>query len=100
MVPLKAVKAWRVVEPKARRSEEVVAPPLIVRPVPAVPPPTVLEALELKPPKRWRMVEVDWSLPNLVKGNGKETEAQPEQEVTVRLPRFATFARRLVEEAR
>ena len=49
MVPLVAVKAWRVVEPKCKDSPVVVAPPNIVTPVPVVPPPRVVEAKAKRP---------------------------------------------------
>jgi len=55
VVAFVAVKFWRVVEPETRKDEL-----------------TVEEALEKKPPKRPRMVEVAWSpLPCLVKGQAK-----------------------------
>ena len=74
VVPVLAVNAWRVVEPKCREPPVVVAPPLITRPVRSVPPPMVEEALELKPPKKCMRVVVDWSEPNLVKGKAKDIE--------------------------
>lgn len=99
IVPLKAVKACRVVEPRERKSV-VVAPPRMVRPVPVVPPPRVEEAVARKPPWKLMMVAVACSLvESLVKGQEKVMEEQPVQEVTVKLPMFATFARRLVVEA-
>ena len=59
MVPLDAVRAWRVVEPSARKSPVVVPPPKMVRPLPAPPAPMVDEALELRPPKKCMREVVD-----------------------------------------
>ena len=62
---------------------------------------TVEEALEKKPPKNPKRVEVAWSpFPCFVNGQAKLIVAHPVQEVTVRLPILATFALRLVVEAR
>ena len=70
VVEFLAVTFWRVVEPKARKSEVVVAPPRIVRPVPVVLPPIVDEARESKPFCRDSVVVVAFS-PVLRVVNGK-----------------------------
>lgn len=93
MVPLKAVKVCKVVEPSAKRSEVVVAPPKMVRPVPTVLPPMVVEALETSPPLKRMPVEVALKpSPCLVNGYWKVMEAQPVQLVTDKFPMLATFA--------
>ena len=86
VVPVCPVKSWRVVEARMRG--------------PAV---NVEEAVERKPFKNARVVEVACSLvASLVNGqeNVIEPLPQPLQLVTVRLPMLATFARRLVVEAK
>ena len=62
----------------------------------------VEEAVERKPFKKARVVEVAFSPePRVVNGKVNELPLpHPVQLVTVRLPMFATFALRLVEEAK
>ena len=53
-----AVNDWSVVDPRAKKSDVVVAPPKMVRPVEAVPPPMVEEAEAPSPPKKFTRVVV------------------------------------------
>ena len=59
VVPFDAVKDWRVVEPRKSACPVVVAPPKMVRPVPAPPAPMVEDAEELSPPKKCMREVVD-----------------------------------------
>ena len=80
VVPKAAVKDWRVVEPRARKSEVVVAPPLMVRPRATVPRPMVEEAVERKPPVKAMAVPVALAVPpkavEVVNGKAKLIEAK------------------------
>jgi len=96
-VPDADTNDWRVVDPSAKNSPVVVAPPKMVRPVPVVPAPIVDEAREYRPDLNPMRVEVELCVPQSVPVVNGNVNPGVEERVPAESVRLAPMVRGTIE---